>query len=127
MVVENDESSQLEGQLSEWREWFPFPLHHVLEVERGISFARNRIVQESRRLGTTTGLCEREIIPLTHWMPMRIVKACWYVMQGMLYALASWYSGHFLLKAIATISQGLGMLLGLLGVTYQEYRQTHGS
>ena len=86
------------------------------------------ILQRAYRFGNTLALCERDIEPSTGIRLVRVAKAGRHVAQGLLLALPSVILGrHALVKALRHVCMGVGMLAGVTGIRYEEYRKTHGT
>jgi GT2 family glycosyltransferase len=85
------------------------------------------ILQRAFRFGNTLALCERDLDPSARTRLVRIVKGGGNVVQGLLLLPLAVLGRHALVEALRRVCRGAGMLLGTLGLRYQEYRRkTHG-
>jgi GT2 family glycosyltransferase len=91
------------------------------------------LLRRQYRLGNTLGLTDRNrVAALPNWLVrigVRIGKACARLVFGLiqlpLAPIIFWQLRPRLLRAGLSISRGAGMLAGVLGWTYEEYRQIH--
>ena len=83
------------------------------------------ILQRAYRVGNSTTWCETEMTSRTTARVIRAVKGSGRVVQGLLLSLPSLLIGrHALVKALQYVFRGAGMLAGLAGSRYEEYRTT---
>ncbi len=86
------------------------------------------LLQRSYRFGNTLALCERELEPSISVRALRIAKGGKQIAQGLLMVPPSVVLGrHTLIRALWRVCRGAGMLAGMFGVRYEEYRKTHGA
>jgi len=86
------------------------------------------ILQRAFRYGITTPLIERNVRP--GWGPVARTFAigCYRLCKGLLLLpLTLLFGRHLSLTCLRHICYGVGMLAGLFGMRYGEYRQTHGT
>ncbi len=86
------------------------------------------ILQRGYRCHSTYGLCEKELDPaLIKVLVRRVSTGSGRITIGLMSLLPSIFLGkHLLIQSLLQISRGAGMLSGLLGRSYEEYRSTHG-
>jgi succinoglycan biosynthesis protein ExoM len=86
------------------------------------------ILQRGYRCHSTYGLCEKELEPaLIKVLARRISTGTGRITIGLISLLPAIVIGkHLLIQSLLQISRGAGMLSGLLGRSYEEYRSTHG-
>jgi GT2 family glycosyltransferase len=86
------------------------------------------ILQRAYRLGNTLSLCERDLRPSVVVRAARVAKSAKQFLQGFLLLPASVVLGwHVFIRALQHFFRGIGMLTGMAGVRYEEYRKTHGA
>lgn len=86
------------------------------------------ILQRGYRFGNTLALCERDLDPSVRTRLLRLAKSGKQVVQGlMLVPLSPILGYHALVKGGRHVCRGLGMLAGMMGLRYEEYRKTHGA
>lgn len=87
------------------------------------------LLQRSYRFGNTHALCERDLEPSIAARALRVAKAAKQILQGLVLVPPSVLLGrHALVGALRWVCRGAGMLTGVLGIRYQEYRKkTHGT
>lgn len=82
------------------------------------------ILRRSYRGANMFVLCELEFKPTARVWGVRSVTSTIRIVQGLVFLLRSIFSGrHTLIKALQHISRGVGMLVGLAGGRYEEYRR----
>jgi glycosyltransferase involved in cell wall biosynthesis len=85
------------------------------------------ILQRGYRCYSTYGLCEKEFDPLLQVLSRRITTGAGRIVLGIISLFPSLFlSRHLLIGALLQISRGAGMLSGLAGRHYQEYKSIHG-
>lgn len=84
------------------------------------------ILQRGYRSYSTHGLCERELDSLVKVLPKRIVTGTGRMALGLLLIFPSVIRRYLLVKALLQIYRGAGMLSGLAGRRYEEYKSIHG-
>jgi succinoglycan biosynthesis protein ExoM len=102
------------------------------EAEVYETFPVSRVVagwvyQRAYRVGTTTGFIARDL----HSLPIAAITVVpdsgQRLLRGTVMAVTGYFrSQHLLVSGLREICYGAGMLVGLLGVRYEEYRRTHG-
>ena len=86
------------------------------------------LVRRQFRVGNSLAFIESEFDPgLRQWL-RRCVRACYTVASGIATLPRAWIRGRVsYVRACQRIASGLGRLWGMLGRTYEEYREVHGS
>ena len=85
------------------------------------------LLRRAYRLGNSLTLCEIDLYPSFSVRVVRVAKAAGRIARGLLLVPVSPLLGwHAFVRAVQDISRGAGMLAGLAGVVYEEYRRTHG-
>lgn len=89
------------------------------------------ILQRAYRLGTTLGLCERDLAGSARVLFVRLAKGIGRIVFGTLYvALVPWFSSRPIkaevVRGMRSIMFGAGMVAGIMGWRYEEYRRVHG-
>ena len=86
------------------------------------------LLQRSYRYGNTRSFFELKCNPLFSVRLIRIVKATGRIILGCLALPLSFSLGwHMSVKTLQFISKGAGMMTGVFGMRYEEYRKIHGS
>jgi len=86
------------------------------------------LLQRAYRGGNGFARCELDVRPGARVRVIRGLKGAARVAQGVaLLALAPAYGIGGLVEASSRVCLGLGMLTGVLGYGYDEYRQVHGA
>ncbi|HBB33477.1 MAG TPA: glycosyl transferase family 2 [Cyanobacteria bacterium UBA8803] len=86
------------------------------------------ILQRGYRMYSTHGLCERELDPLIQVLPKRMTTGMGRMALGFGLLLPSLlWKRHLFIKALLQIARGAGMLSGLAGRHYEEYKSIHGT
>lgn len=87
------------------------------------------IYQRAFRYGTTTSLTERVLRPAVQSVPLILALAAYKLLKGAVFLVpATCFRGRAgVVKYIRLMCYGAGMLNGLVGRTYEEYRTTHGT
>jgi GT2 family glycosyltransferase len=86
------------------------------------------ILQRAFRFGNTLALCERDLDPSVKARAVRLAKAGRHIAQGFLLLLPSIVFGRrMLVGALRGVCRGAGMLAGIAGFRYQEYRKIRGA
>jgi succinoglycan biosynthesis protein ExoM len=89
--------------------------------------ATSWVYQRAYRVGTTTGFIARDL----HSLPMAAIRvvpnSSARLIRGSYLALTGYFKEeHRVVTGLREICYGAGMLVGLFGVRYEEYRRTHG-
>jgi len=86
------------------------------------------VLQRAYRGGNSYALCELDVQPGFSVACVRVAKGAVRVIQGFgLLVLAPAFGVAGLVDAARRMCLGLGMLTGVLGYRYEEYRQVHGA
>lgn len=86
------------------------------------------ILQRAYRAGNTYALCERDIQLPSRKLLLRALKGLARITMGTILIVPAVVTGRIrLYKALQQISLGAGMVMGLAGRRYEEYKQTHGA
>jgi succinoglycan biosynthesis protein ExoM len=102
------------------------------EAEVYETFAGSRVVagwvyQRAYRVGTTTGFIARDLSSLPVAALTVVPDSSSRLLRGTVLAVTGWFRGdHLMVSGVREICYGAGMLVGLFGVRYEEYRRTHG-
>ena len=84
------------------------------------------LLQRAYRGGNTFSLCEMEFEPSIPVRFMRFMKVAGRFIQGLLLIpLFPFLGRHVLIQALRYICRGAGMLAGMTGIVYEEYRTIH--
>ena len=84
------------------------------------------ILQRAYRLGNTYSLCEVEFEPSITVRLKRIVKVAGRIGQGLLLMPLSLFIGrHIFIQSLKYIYTSAGILTGMTGIVYEEYRTIH--
>lgn len=79
------------------------------------------------RIGTTTSFIARDLRPLPVAVGSMMAVAFYRFARGLVLAAAGAVLGrHWIVAGVRQIAYGAGMLVGLFGGRYEEYRSTHG-
>lgn len=103
------------------------------EAEVTETFPASRITarwvyQRAYRIGTTSAFVARDIQPLPAALAVILPRAVVQLVPGAVMATVGWLAGrHHGIRGVRRVCYGAGMLVGLVGGRYEEYRQTHGS
>jgi succinoglycan biosynthesis protein ExoM len=85
------------------------------------------LVLRAYRIGNTSVYCERALCPAWAWVPGRLAMALVRLVVGGVLLLVAMVRGRAaMVRALRTMSHGLGSITGLLGFRYLEYRTIHG-
>ncbi len=86
------------------------------------------ILQRAYRYGVMTPVIERDVRPGLVTSARLLLIGCYRVLKGILFLPLSWPLGrHLSVLYLRHIYYGAGMLGGLFGIRYQEYRRAHGT
>ena len=87
------------------------------------------LLRRAYRLGNSLSICEVDLYPGDYASrAVRVAKAAARIVRGMLFLPVSPLLGKYAsVRALQDVSRGVGMLAGLSGLVYQEYRKTHGT
>lgn len=86
------------------------------------------VYQRAYRIGTTSAFIMRDLRSLPGAVASILPVALFQLVRGGLLAATGWPFGrHLAIRGVRNVCNGAGMLVGLLGGRYEEYRQTHGS
>jgi glycosyltransferase involved in cell wall biosynthesis len=84
------------------------------------------ILKRGYRCYISQGVCEKEFYPLIQVLPKRIITGMGRIVLGILSFLPSLLlSRHLFIQALLQICKGVGMLSGLAGRRYEEYKNIH--
>lgn len=87
------------------------------------------LLQRAYRAGATLGQVDRDRPDVLIARPMRLIRGAGRLAQGLLMAPAAIFVPRALtvrfVRALMMISRGTGMIAGVLGRRYEEYRKTH--
>lgn len=85
------------------------------------------ILQRAFRVGTTTAFILLDLYPMAKALVLGLASGCFHLFFGTVLLVVGWVRGRVgLVKSLRELCYGAGMLLGLFGTRYQEYRRTHG-
>ncbi len=99
----------------------------VQEVIPPSRVTRRWILQRAFREGNGQSLVELFLEPTIHRRCIRFGKACARIVQGLLELPASLIGGQGqFMRSCCRIALGTGMVAGVVGYMYEEYRQVHG-
>ena len=86
------------------------------------------ILQRAFRVGTTTAFIMFDLHSMVKGRALVLASGCFHLFFGTVFLAGRWIRGRAgFVKSLHELCYGAGMLLGLLGTRYQEYRRTHGS
>jgi succinoglycan biosynthesis protein ExoM len=86
------------------------------------------LCRRAYRTGTTNAFIHRDLRPTLVAVPMILGIAAYRLVSGAVQAAAGLVIGrHWMVGGARWICYGAGMLVGLVGGRYHEYRQTHGA
>lgn len=86
------------------------------------------IVRRAFRIGTSTAFVEFDLRPAVVAAALVLAIGCYRIASGALLLPIGLVLGrHFLVRQVRYVAYGAGLLAGLTGRRYEEYRQTHGS
>lgn len=84
------------------------------------------ILKRGYRCYISHGLCEKEFYPLIQVLPKRLITGTGRIVLGLLGFVPSLFlSRHLFIQALLQICRGAGMLSGLAGRRYEEYKNIH--
>jgi glycosyltransferase involved in cell wall biosynthesis len=85
------------------------------------------VYQRAYRIGTTTAFIARDLESLPVASAKMLSKALFQLVSGTLLAATGWIVGrHHAIRGVRHVCNGAGLVVGLMGGRYDEYRQTHG-
>lgn len=86
------------------------------------------LIQRAYRSGITLSICIRDYEKSRFNKFKRLLKGIGRIIQGVLLLLPSFFKGKgTVVKSIQYISRGVGNIMGLIGVQYDEYKKIHGN
>ncbi|WP_400162843.1 glycosyltransferase family 2 protein [Brevibacillus sp. TJ4] len=86
------------------------------------------LLQRSYRYGNTYSLCERDLQQGVLTALLRAAKGIAHIGAGIVLLVPGVFGRRvWLIKSLRSICLGAGMVNGVMGRRYEEYRQTHGS
>ncbi|HTE49584.1 MAG TPA: glycosyltransferase family 2 protein [Kofleriaceae bacterium] len=99
-------------------------VHETFPASR---MAARWVYQRAYRTGTTTAFITRDIRPLPVAAARLVSDAAYRLLVGTVLAAFGWVAGgHRTVLGVRHICYAAGMLVGLFGGRYEEYRRTHG-
>lgn len=76
IVADNDESGSARGAVERVRSLLPFPLHYIIEKERGLASVRNRLLEEAVTLGADwIAFIDDDEMPEREWLVISVEAA----------------------------------------------------
>lgn len=85
------------------------------------------ILHRSFRVGTTTAYIMFDLHSMVKGRALVLASGCFHLLFGTVFLGVGWVRGRpGFVKSLRELCYGSGMLLGLFGTRYQEYRRTHG-
>ena len=82
------------------------------------------LIQRHYRAGNATSLIERDLRPIWRVLPVQLVKGLvWWIIGLGLLATSAVRGKVAAIRALRSLAYGTGLLTGLLGMEYQEYRR----
>jgi succinoglycan biosynthesis protein ExoM len=85
------------------------------------------ILRRAFRVGNAGVYCERAVQPVYRWLPLRVAKAGFRLVEGVLLLSVSPLRGRAAtMRALCKIAHGAGSLAAIGGMRYREYLVTHG-
>jgi succinoglycan biosynthesis protein ExoM len=85
------------------------------------------VYRRAYRTGTTAAFIARDLHPLPVAAAMMVADSLYRLFLGSFFAIGGCLLGrHLVVSGLRQISYGVGLLVGLFGVRYEEYRRTHG-
>ena len=85
------------------------------------------ILRRSFRVGTTAAFIMFDLQPMAKGRASVLASVCYHFYFGTVLLVVGWKKGRAgLVKSLREFCFGCGMLLGMFGTRYQEYRRTHG-
>jgi len=93
------------------------------------SRARERwLFRRSYRVGNALALCDRSLAASLWWVPLRAMKGLGRIGQGLLgLGLAPFAGRAAAVRAVCHLCRGAGMVAGMFGHRFLEYRRTDGT
>lgn len=86
------------------------------------------LLRRSYRVGNSLALCEKAVGSTSIQLSIRGAKGIVRVLQGLLGLVPSFLLGRaHTVRNLAYIARGIGMILGLMGHKFQEYRRANGA
>ena len=84
------------------------------------------LVRRHYRVGNSTSLVERDLRPVWKILPLQAAKSlAWLAIGVGLLASGPFRGRHVRVHGQCACAYGVGLLAGLLGIPFEEYRQTH--
>lgn len=86
------------------------------------------LLEREFRKGNTLGLVERDVEGSARVFAARLAKALGSVAIGTILFVVSWWQGKAnRVRSLQQVCRGMGMIVGVSGFRYQEYRRIHGA
>ena len=86
------------------------------------------ILRRAYRYGITTPLIDQAVHPGRRTWARSLAVGCYRICKGLLFLPFTWPLGrHLGVTYLRHICYGVGILAGLFGLRYEEYRETHGT
>jgi succinoglycan biosynthesis protein ExoM len=86
------------------------------------------LYQRAYRTGTTNAFIHRDLRPMAVAVPMIAGASIYRLLSGALQAAAGSVVGrHWIVSGVRWVCYGAGLVVGLFGGRYDEYRRTHGA
>ncbi len=86
------------------------------------------LLEREFRKGNTLGLVERDVEGSARVFAARLAKALGSVAIGTILFVVSWWRGKAnRVRSLQQVCRGMGMIVGVSGFRYQEYRRIHGA
>jgi hypothetical protein len=86
------------------------------------------LARRAFRLGNCLVVCERSLYPMHVWLPFRLAKCAGLIAKGLVLCVVGAASGRVgVMRAVWSFCRAFGGLAGIAGVSYHEYRVTHGT
>lgn len=86
------------------------------------------LLRRSHFGGNTLALTEKDLAPSKNWAIFRFLKGIGRILQGCMLLLPSLLFGRTsAVKSLSCIARGAGMLTGIFGLKFEEYKIIHGS
>ena len=85
------------------------------------------LIQRMFRVGITTSLVETQLRSRAKMVPILLAKSGVWILIGLGQALSGLVRGwHAVVQGLRSATYAVGLVLGIFGLRYEEYRKTHG-